>query len=180
MKKGWIICLVLLLTLTTSMYASAKEADNTSISELLAGLAEEKGGIAYTLPEQKAIHLQEDKFSYPITWKPLQNISSYYMGLVAVINSNGTEWVFVTDGWMGADFVKNGKGQSYFCQNVVFNSIVLDGNASQIDIAEKINKLSNVTEHNVIGCYLVILIVPESGEPIHQAIPIPLAAFAAL
>lgn len=176
MKKGGFICLALLLVLTACVYASANEADDRSIMEVFDDLTKEKGPLVYTLPEDADVSLTESIPSYLVTWEPIEGVHAYQMG-VAVLAKEGyfNEYAVIVEGWMGANYIENGEGEKFFVQNVIFDSILLDRDAVKADIAPQISRLAEMDiADKAVACYLIALVIPESGEPVVQAIPIPL------
>lgn len=178
MKKRGIICLALLLVLSSAyMAVSANEAIDKSVKEIFDDLSNGKGPLLYTLPEDAAISLDVNISSYPVSWEPIAGVHSYWMGVTAVMkNGYFSEYARLAEGWMGASYVKNGEGEEFFMTNIIHDSIQLDGDATEVDIAPQIKMLTEWNSDDTpIACYLIVLVIPESGEPMYQAIPIPLA-----
>lgn len=166
MKSKLMTLLCLALALSVCSCANAME-----------GMPKE-GSMVYTLPESAAISLEENVSSYVITWEPIAGIHAYQMGLLLTMEADGenTFW-YVLEGYVGAGDVEDGTGKKYRMENVNFDAIMLDGNATELDIAPQINKLVEMntrTDFRALECFLLVLIIPESGHPMQQVIDIPL------
>jgi len=180
MKRRGIICLALFLILSVFTYTSANGSDDKGLKEVYDALSKEIGPFRYTLPDDATISFKDSIASYLITWDSIANVRSYQMGVFAVVGIGNTEdYILVAEGWMSASNVKNGKGEEFFITDVIHESILLDGDASKVDIAPQINMLTEWNiEDSASSCYLIVLIIPEMEEPIYQVVSIPLSKFA--
>lgn len=136
-----------------------------------------EGPLVSALPTDPAISLNQKVESYIITWEPLQDVHAYQMGILFDVKGEGDNvFGLLTEGYMGAGYITDGSGATHFMGNVIFDSILLDGNAASVELAEQINKLSDWPEQtaSVLRCSLVVLIIPKSGVPLQQVIEIPL------
>lgn len=143
--------------------------------------SEEEGPLVITFPEDGDIAPGKEFETYIISWEPLEDVHQYWFG--AYINSvlNGASmWQIVGGGWMGSGYVQDGSGENYSVSNVQFDAQLpkIDGDVSEVDLADAVNEFCSMIEDPMdaeksSGCYINVLIIPKSGEPIVQTIELP-------
>lgn len=171
----------------TSIYAPAKKKSGilllvcTLLLTLLAGssIAANTGTeIAPTLPDA-AIKSSETVDAYVVTWEPLEGMKNYLLGVYFKMQeADGQAYYAVAEGYMPKDalLVVDDQGEEYAVENMVMESLILDGDAAEADIGYLLNmhidpeRFENAT---LTEAYLTVLATRESGPPIQMTIDIP-------
>lgn len=168
MNRKMIGCLVLVVALMVAPVALAKEdfAKSFSISRV--------GPLLYQVPEELIVSQDAEFSSFLITWEPISDAYAYYIGVTQeVVDKKGQNYYRMVDGWIGNGSVTNGFGQAYDVSQVVFDSIELSGDATQVDIAPILNLFLAEGGYTLLGTYVIFMIVPQYGPPIRQFIELP-------
>ncbi len=180
MNKKTVWCLIILAAMFVAPAGLAKGnlAQRISISEA--------GPLLYRLPENPVAASGQIHEEYVITWEPVENAHAFYIGAVQERLARGSVFYQMAEGWLGSDTVLDGEGKKHEVQNAVFDSIRLEGTATEIDLAPLLNKFETANgesaggdDGKAIASYVVVLIVPKSGEPVRQLIELPISAEAA-
>lgn len=170
MKKLTISILVLL----SVMMAATAGLANTSIEDRLNIKGE--GPLWYVLPDEPAINPDAAIDHYIIEWEPVNGAYEYYIGVTQeVVTADDQQYFMMAEGFFHFGTVKNGEGKEYKVENVIFDSIVLDGAETQVDIAPILNAFEPVTDGKAVAYHVIVLVIPQSGEPVGQVITLPIA-----
>ncbi len=145
-----------------------------------------EGPLVYTLPTDPVVTPDKVFDAYILTWEPVSNAHAYYIGVTQQVKSvEGQTYYLMADGWIGPGKVKDGQGTEYAVESAVFDSIQLDGSATEADLAPILNALKERREetakdsyYGVLGeigrHYVIVMIVPQAGEPVRQSIALPM------
>lgn len=169
MKKAvmMFVTVWLSMVLLPSGHAQTAVEDQWSISI--------EGPLVYTLPEEPAINASKEYTEYIITWEPLDNIHAYYIGITQEVETADDLTLYMmADGFLGNGKVLDGQGKEYRVPFTIFDSIKLDGDARQVNLASIINAFDTSNEYHPTRYYVIVMMVPESGEPVRQLIEIPI------
>ncbi len=146
---------------------------------LLAGTsiaATDASPIKVTLPEGIALTANEKVDSYVIKWEPVEGVKEYHIGVYCKATANGVvPYWFVADGWAGSQYVQDGEGKDHFVEGMVWDSITLQGDATEADISATLSKNMhpNSGMKTLLECNMTMVVILESGAPITMTIPLP-------
>ncbi len=178
MKKGIAAWGLLLLMLTVPLFCAGAE-EGIRLDGLAPFLAiSQDGPMRVTLPDEPAISLEKNCDSYTMSWEPIEGVYEYRIGLFRVIRTATTDrYAELAGGWMGRNIVKDGDGKGYDVPEVITDAIVLDGGATEVDFAPQLNALRErpVGGGSIEGYYVLVTVVPQSGEPVSQLVVLPMA-----
>lgn len=130
--------------------------------------------IAYSLPEGIACKQREALSSYTLRWEPMENITSYHIGLYFSLEAqSGKEYWAVQKGYMGPREFTDDEGTIHEVNDAVWESITLPGDATETDIAALINDHLQYNSIKLNTCTVTMVAVPTVGAPIQTSIAIP-------
>ncbi len=173
--------MVLTLAAGTSIAADPNPADPNA------------GTIQLTLPEDVFIQANERLDSYIVKWMPLEDIKEYYLGIYYSYEDKDGQsvWGCLGGGWIGRNMIADGQGVQYSVENMVWDAMTLEGDATEADISGMLNKYleieflgsgdgkipfdaaKDVTK--LLSANFTIVAVPESGAPITLKAELPVA-----
>lgn len=179
-------------------------------TSIAAAPAAPQGEIQVALP-QTPVKLDEKVDEYIVSWTPMEGIKAYHIGVYYQVGVERTAFVdlatgepgepletiwCVAGGWIGPGQVTDDAGVTYEVPVGVWESLTLDGDATEADLTALINKQTEPIELNaergadatpsgdpveyakkeaLLSCTMVMVAVREAGEPIVQEISIPVA-----
>lgn len=150
---------------------------------LLAGTTlavEGEAAVDFTLPEA-AIQSGEALDSYVVSWPAIEGAKAYRIGLyMQVKNADGEAYYHVAEGYIGSGMVEDGAGTVYGVDDAVWQSIELEGTATEVDLAKLINThLTFGSESSalvdLLSCTMTMVVAMEDGAPIKLDISLPVA-----
>lgn len=170
-KTLWLLVLLVAMLVSSSAFAKDDFATSFKISEA--------GILVYEVPENPIVKQGASFASFVIKWQPINEAHAYYIGVTQEIeNAKGHVLYQMADGWLGSGVVKDGAGKEHKVEWIIFDSIELDGNATQVDIAPILNKFETeegFEGYKLTGTYVIITMIPKSGPPTRQFIELPIS-----
>lgn len=150
MKKRMMDTLLLAVMLLTVSVGFA-QSDPLAILAISA-----EGPLEYELPEESVIAPGVTLESYQITWKSIENVHAYCIGVTQAVEAiEGDTMFLMVDGWMGSGNVKDENGTEFAVERVIFDSIELHGDAREVDIAQILNAFCPDEGETPIGTYVM-------------------------
>lgn len=160
------------------------------ISGLASSIGLSSDLLEVTLPDDATITPGKIFDQYVISWEPLEDVYEYQFGGFREIegSKDGKSAVYfeVVSGWFGPGEIQDGEGKSHSVSFAPFESRIpaLAGEESEKDFTSLVNGLcemsSDAMKYNedlviedILGYYICVVIVPQSGKPIAQVIELP-------
>lgn len=140
-----------------------------------------KSAIALVLPE-KPIQFDEPIDSYIVRWEPLEDIQSYHLGIYFEVEThNGDTVWFVSGGYAEASKdIVNDKGIHYTVSGAIWDSITVDGQATEADISRAINRYMESDSETafkvkrILRCHMTMVAIPKAEAPILMYTSLPM------
>lgn len=133
------------------------------------------GPLTCTLPETAETGTDGHYTSYVVSWEPLADAYQFYAGVVMAVESiEGVTYQKVVDGYVHSGTIKDGQGTEHSIKQAFFDSILLEGTATSVDVAP-ILRLFELERGDIFdGYYMLITTVPDAGQPVTQLVPLPI------
>lgn len=159
--------LLLYLVLSSVLLSSASAMEHEIVNEDYLDYA-----LQYDLNQSPIV-------SYRLSWQPVDDVHAYHIAVIREI-AGREENVVSVESANGIAFpteVRDGAGNAYAMPVAFGESVVLPGDATEIDLAALILSLSEMYEvdatHPILGYYCYVMIIPKEGMPITQLIALP-------
>lgn len=172
-RRCMVLCLLVVTLLSGNALALAPEATPWIFEPEV----DPEGYLNFTLPEG-AIQAGETVDSYVIAWEPVQDVLAYHIGVYRLgLVYPGEKVPMPVTGWLGGNYVLDGKGEEYFVPFAAHDALEIAGDAAEADIAELVNALGADPDEDsgivTLGYYCLVMVVLEDGAPVTQLIELP-------